>query len=78
MILRLTQRHEYKDPYPNSTLDADWDVIEEIFQTTKLIGGTHFYEHVKGHQDSKIPYEELSLLAQLNVEADRYAGEYRT
>jgi hypothetical protein len=76
MILRLTQRHEYKDPYPNSTLDADWDVIEEIFQTTKLIGGTHFYEHVKGHQDAQGSADNLSIEARANIDADLAAGEY--
>jgi hypothetical protein len=32
---------------------------------------------VKGHQDKDIPFAQLPLLAQLNVEADKHAGTYR-
>jgi hypothetical protein len=35
------------------------------------------FEHVKGHQVKDVPTEELSLLVQLNVEADGYARDYR-
>jgi hypothetical protein len=31
---------------------------------------------IKGHQDKKIPFEKLSLLAQLNRKADAYADQY--
>jgi hypothetical protein len=30
-------------------------------------------DHVKGHQDDKVSYDELSLPAQLNVDADALA-----
>jgi hypothetical protein len=36
------------------------------------------YKHVKGHQDDDSSYESLPFLAQLNVDADKYAGEYQT
>jgi hypothetical protein len=35
------------------------------------------FEYVRGHQDQKTPFSELPLLANLNVEADRYAGTHR-
>jgi hypothetical protein len=35
------------------------------------------FEHVRRHQDTKIPFSELPLLANLNVEADKYAGSHR-
>jgi hypothetical protein len=31
---------------------------------------------IKGHQDDKVPYEKLSLPAQLNVDADNLADQY--
>jgi hypothetical protein len=34
-------------------------------------------QHVKGHQDRDIPYRRLSLLAQLNVDADAQASRYQ-
>jgi hypothetical protein len=34
-------------------------------------------EHVWGHQDNTTPAAELDLLAQLNVEADQYARDFR-
>ncbi len=34
-------------------------------------------EHVKGHQDDHTPYEDLDLEAQLNMDADKEAGNYQ-
>jgi hypothetical protein len=33
-------------------------------------------QHIKGHSDSKKPYEKLTLLQQLNVDADELADQY--
>ena len=32
------------------------------------------FEHVKGHQDDNLEYQQLSLKAQLNIDADALAG----
>ena len=32
--------------------------------------------YVKGHQEDRVPYDRLPLMAQLNVDADRLAGKY--
>ncbi len=34
-------------------------------------------QHVRGHQDKHTPYSRLSLLAQLNVDADEQATRYQ-
>ena len=34
------------------------------------------FQHMKGHQDNKKPFSSLDLLAQLNVEADQFAGDF--
>jgi hypothetical protein len=86
---RFTNDNDCEDPtdnwtsnknYPtNMTLDPDWDVINEIRWTLekgRLEGGTIFH-HIPGHQDRKKPYAELSLQAQLNVDADRLATRYQ-
>jgi GH24 family phage-related lysozyme (muramidase) len=35
------------------------------------------FHHVKGHQDDKIAYENLTFDARLNVDTDAEAGKYR-
>ena len=34
-------------------------------------------KHIKGHQDEKVEFEQLPRVVQLNVLADRYAGDYQ-
>ena len=46
-------------------------------QTLREFDIVSTYRHVKGHQDDATPFEALSLLAQLNVEADKHAGAFR-
>eukprot|EP00957_Ditylum_brightwellii_P211782 15366595-Ditylum_brightwellii.AAC.1 len=36
------------------------------------------FKHVKGHQDDDAPYKELDLPAQLNIDVDFLAIDYRT
>ena len=56
-------------------LCPEWDVLIEIQNSLKLLPGVHL-EYVEGHQDDKTPYHNLPLLAQLNVDADKIAGQY--
>jgi hypothetical protein len=67
----------YDAPYPNSTLDAHWDVVNAIVTTLQKMQIQHSFQHVKGHQDNKTKYGDLPLDAKLNVDADAEAGEYR-
>ena len=64
--------------YPNETLAAEWDILLEIWTTKDMLTDPHrpTFTHVKGHQDRKKPYNELSLSAQLNVDADHIANAY--
>jgi hypothetical protein len=77
LIRRVMTSLVYDDPYPNSTLAADWDVVNEIVTTLKKMPIEHSFQHVKGHQDDKILYADIPLGAKLNVDADAEAGEYR-
>lgn len=62
---------------PNPTLEPDWDVLHEIQWTiTHHVHGCTLV-HTKGHQDDKAKYHTLSLLAQLNIDADKLAGQFQ-
>jgi hypothetical protein len=56
----------------------DWDLVQEIVNTIASFSRAPRFSHVKGHQDDDIPYEELPLVAQLNVDADSYANTFMT
>ena len=58
------------------TLSPDSDVIVELQAALAALPGITL-RHIKGHQDRKTSYDRLSLLAQLNVDADHLAGEYQ-
>jgi hypothetical protein len=57
-------------------LQADWDVVVEIHRALAVLPGITL-RHIKGHQDRKTRYDNLTLLAQLNVDVDHLAGEYQ-
>ena len=58
-------------------LQADWDVVVEIHRALAVLPGITL-RHIKGHQDRKTRYDNLTLLAQLNVDADDMATLYQT
>ena len=67
----------YYDPYPNVTLDPEFDLTEEIYKTHKQYNINASFQHVKGHQDASIDVQDLTLDAQLNVEADHLNAFYK-
>ena len=77
LVTTLAKRNEYTTPYPNSTLQSDWDLIEEIYTTYQHLNIANVtFKWIKGHQDFDTPYDKLSFPAQYNVDADRLAEEY--
>ena len=76
MIETVRQRLEWQVEYPYSTMDPDWDLHQSIIYTLRQFPSIPPLSHVKAHQDRYHPYETLSLEAQLNVQADRLAGDY--
>jgi exonuclease III len=58
-------------------LRSDWDVLNEIRYTLGELPQNRTFKWVKGHQDRERSYDQLSLDAQLNVDADRLAGDYQ-
>jgi hypothetical protein len=57
-------------------LDPEWDLLNEIQITLRLLPDVTL-EYVKGHQDDHTDYSRLSLMAQLNVDADSLATGYQ-
>ena len=76
LVQRINKRRQYKSSYPNSTLEPDWDIIEQIYSTSQLI--PHYditYTWVQGHQDATTT--NLPVEAMYNVRADKLAGKVR-
>jgi hypothetical protein len=78
LLLRTRAHLQYVKNYPNATLAPDWNLIEEIYETLRTIASEqpHFkpsIKHIKGHQDDHAEYADLSLEAQMNVDADHEA-----
>ena len=77
LIRKITQLVRYTDHFPNLTLQPDWDIIREIQMAVRALGRPTSFSHVKGHQDDHHAYDDLSLEARLNIDADALAGSFR-
>jgi hypothetical protein len=77
MITRLRDRASYTTVFPNSTLAADWDLLEEIHQTfLRASLPNHGYQWVRGHQDANASLTDLGHDALYNIRADLLATRY--
>jgi hypothetical protein len=64
---------------PSATLAPNWDVLNEIRHSLHDLTFRPTFQHIKGHQDRDTPsYDNLPLLAQLNVDADTAAGNFQS
>jgi hypothetical protein len=59
-------------------VSSDWDVVQSIITSLWLFSTSPSIQHIKAHQDDHIPYAQLLLEAQLNIDADAAATEYQT
>jgi hypothetical protein len=78
LIQRIATTRPYTQCFPNSTLEADWDVVHMIVRTLQDLPCIIRVTHVKGHQDDHKDYEDLPLDAQLNCDADHEAVQHQT
>ena len=63
--------------FPNTMMEAKWDVLAQILEAIARLGQSRpDIEIILGHQDRDIPYEQLSLSAQLHCNADAHANAY--
>ena len=75
VMTRIATQLSWKCLSPGCTLAPDWGAINQMCEVMKLSLPSTAMEHIKGHQDSKVPKYKLPLPAQLNVEADESAGD---
>ena len=61
MVNRSNEQRDVPTATPNSTMDAEWDVLAEIWNTQTQLQAQHTIEWIKGHQDKHKPYVALSL-----------------
>jgi hypothetical protein len=78
MIKVMKEQFNVTDTYPNHTLSAEWDIIAEMKATLakEELGNNIQFTHIKGHADKDKSYHKLTTQQQLNVDADKLAGEY--
>jgi hypothetical protein len=77
LIDRAKTQSQLKYSVPNTTFQPDWDIVEAIVRTESQSKFIATYKYVRGHQDEKTAYNLLPFLAQLNVDADKYARCYQ-
>jgi hypothetical protein len=56
-LTRVATSLPFADPFPNLTLQSDWDIMNVIIHSIRQLGTTLFLVHVKCQQDNSIPYE---------------------
>jgi hypothetical protein len=78
LLTRIEDSLKKRYKCPNDALAPDWDLVEEIVNTIALLPRAPRFSHIKGHQEDDIPFAELLLVAQLNVDADCYANTFMT
>ena len=76
VITQIQQQRSYPHDYSFNTLTPAWDVIAQISNILSRGNCVPTILHIHGHHDKHKTYDELSLLAKLNVDADMLAVEY--
>ena len=74
--LKLGKIRKWPYFFPNTTMDPDSDILQQIILSLRLFPSLPEIHFVQGHQDDDCPYTTLSLPAQLNVDADHLARSY--
>ena len=77
LVERINKLTDFPMIFPNTTFEPEWDCLAQILDSLQLLQqAAPTIHHVKGHQEEDTPYEQLPLPAQLNCNADAYAGAY--
>eukprot|EP00957_Ditylum_brightwellii_P036759 2783940-Ditylum_brightwellii.AAC.1 len=77
VITRIKNQQTYSNDYSFNTLTPDWNVISQISNILDTGNFLRIIQHIKGHQDKHKKYDDLSLPAKFNVDADLLADEYQ-
>ena len=77
MVNKINEISQYKTMYPNATMVSEYDVLAEIWTAMSQLGPSQpVIDHIKGHQNEKKPWHELTHSAQMNCKADELADQY--
>jgi hypothetical protein len=77
LVKRIRKMLTFTHEFPNATLAPDWDVMTEILHSIRSIPDIQYSAHwIKSHQDSATAYDNLTLAAQMNCDADMLASDY--
>jgi N-acetyl-beta-hexosaminidase len=62
-ITKVNQAMAYEKPFPNVTMDPDYDLIAEVVHTVRESNPNLdvTFVHVLGHQDARTEFADLSL-----------------
>jgi hypothetical protein len=77
MVKEFNTTFDHRKAQPNHTTIAEWDILIEVWKTKEQLSEKSItMNHIKGHADNQQSYNRLTLLQQLNVDADKLANEY--
>ena len=77
LVKRIRNMLTFSQQFPNATLAPDWDVMAEIQYSIRSPPDTQYTAHwIKSHQDNNTSYENLTLAAQMNCDADMLASDF--
>jgi hypothetical protein len=72
LITRIQSGLETQKVFASAALHPEYDVVNEILEITRRLALPLKWEHVKGHQDKKRKWYELTQMETLNVKADNH------
>jgi hypothetical protein len=70
LIKKVNRLLTFRLATTQAALHSEYDMLATIHKLLGDLPITPTIDHVKGHQDDKVPYAALPLPAQLNVDAD--------
>jgi hypothetical protein len=73
LIARIQTGLAKTPDFAGAGLNAEYDIVHEIVAITRRLPIPLVWEHVKGHQDEKRQWYELTRMETLNVHADALA-----
>ena len=77
MLDKIADVQTWTHDHASANMTGDWDVLQAIVNVLERFDASHKLEHVKGCQDDVVACKDLSLPAQLNVDADELAGKFK-
>ena len=73
LIKKLMVSRKYQNAAQATCLHSEWDIVSSNHTIHNAFQWMPQLFHVKGHQDRHIPWEDLDLPSQMNIEADALA-----